>query len=420
MLHRRELLAGGATLLLAPRIALAAEESPRKRIAVLGTVIYKHSHTQHILDRLALGYAYDGQWHAPRLEVASIYVDQFPENDLGRERIKRYKLRQFPSVAEALTLGGSQLAVDGVVLVAEHGDYPKNDQGQKLYPRFQWFQEAVKVFEASGRSVPMFIDKHLSTSWDECAQIIADARRLKFPLLAGSSLPVTWRLPQVDVPYDADLRESVCVAHGALDMYDFHAYETAQCMSERRRGGEVGIRSLHALRGDALWQALDASDREITRKLIVAALARSNNLPVDDGYVAEPLTYDWAKHRLHDPLGLLIEHRDGFRTTVLLTNVHDFNYAGWLGGDRPIVSCQMHLPMPGSGATTADFFTPLVRHIEDMVLTGAAPYPAERTLLTSGMVIAGVDSVHQGYKKIETPQMDFKYTASRESTYWRD
>jgi hypothetical protein len=399
---------------------LQSAEQQRPRVALLGTVVHKHSHAQHFLDRLVQGYAYGGQWHAPRVEVASIYLDQFPDNDLGRQRIKRYRLRQFPTIAEALTLGTGKLAVDGVVIIAEHGDYPKNDKGQKLYPRYQWFAEVVKVFEASGRSVPVFNDKHLSTSWDECAQMVAAARRLKFPLLAGSSLPVTRRLPAIDMPYDAELRESVCVAYGGIDTYDIHAYETAQCMSERRRGGEVGIASVQALRGAALWKALDADDRDITRKLIVAALSRSHNLPVDGGYPTDPVTYDWAKRTLHDPLGLLVAHRDGFRTTVLLTNVYDFNYAGWIGGESPIVSCQMYLPMPGQGATTADFFTPLVRHIEQMVLTGEPPYPAERTLLTSGMVIAGVDSVHQGGKLIETPQVAVKYQAPRASTFWQE
>jgi hypothetical protein len=80
----------------------------------------------------------------------------------------------------------------------------------------------------------------------------------------------------------------------------------------------------------------------------------------------------------------------------------------------------MHLPMPDRNATTADFFTPLVRHIENLVLTGEAPYPAERTLLTSGLVIAGVDSAREGGKLIETPQMAIKYTAPRESTFWRE
>ena len=76
--------------------------------------------------------------------------------------------------------------------------------------------------------------------------------------------------------------------------------------------------------------------------------------------------------------------------------------------------------MPTHGSTTADFFHPLVRHIEEMVMTGEVPYPIERTLLTSGMTLAGVESLHKGQVKIETPQMAVKYSGGLLSTYWHD
>ena len=251
-LSRRTFLAGalGAAGPLIITSRGFAQPAKRKRIAFLGTVVRRHSHAQHFLDRHTLGYTWGGAWSPPRFDVASVYIDQFPEDDLARQRIARHKLRQFPSIAEALTLGGDKLAVDGVVIIAEHGDYPTNERGQKRYPRYEWFREVVKVFEASGRSVPVFNDKHLSTNWDECREMVDDARRLEFPFLAGSSLPVTWRLPSIDMPFNAPLAESVCVAYGGPDSYDIHALETAQCMSERRRGGEVGIRSVQALRDE--------------------------------------------------------------------------------------------------------------------------------------------------------------------------
>jgi hypothetical protein len=248
--------------------------------------------------------------------------------------------------------------------------------------------------------------------------MVSGARRLGFPMLAGSSLPVTWRLPAVDVPYGAPLSESVCVAYGGVDSYDFHALETAQCMSERRKGGEVGIRSVHAARGERLWQMLQANDRRTTRQLMIAALTRSHNLPVEGGYPTAPITYSWARHALPDTLGYFIEHRDGFRTSIFLTGIRDFNYAGIRGDTGEVISCQMYLPMPGHGSTTADFFNPLVRHIETMIVESRAPYPVERTLLTSGMVIGGVDSLHQGQSLVETPEMAVSYQAPEASLFW--
>jgi hypothetical protein len=248
-----------------------AVETPRKRIAFLGTEVRLHSHAQHFLDRMTLGYAWRGGWQRPRVDVASVYIDQFPDGDLARERVKRHQLKLFPSIAEAMTLGGDRLAVDGVVIIAEHGDYPKNEKGQTLYPRYEWFKEVVKVFEASGRAVPVFNDKHLSTTWPRCREMIDDAKRLEFAFLAGSSLPVTWRLPAIEMPYGVPLVESVCVAYGGVDSYDFHALETAQCMSERRRGGEVGISRVHALRGEKMWELLATPNLKTTGRLFTTA-----------------------------------------------------------------------------------------------------------------------------------------------------
>lgn len=413
---RRHFLTSSAASLAAPSLLRA--QTPTKTVAFLGTEVRRHSHAQHFLDRMTAGYAWAGQWQRPRVQVASVYIDQQPDGDLSVHRIQKHGLRRFDTIADALTLGSSKLAVDGVVIIAEHGNYPSNEMGQKRYPRYDWFKQVVKVFESSGRAVPVFNDKHLSTRWDECVEMVDDSKRLRFPFLAGSSLPVTWRLPAVDMPYNADLKESVCVAYGGVDSYDIHALETAQCMSERRQGGEVGVQSVHALRGEKMWQMLDRPDREITRKLVVSALTRSHNLPVEGGFPTAAVTYAWARRTFPNTTAYFVEHRDGFRTTMLLTQIQDFNYAGYLASGE-IVSCQMYLPMPGHGSTTADFFNPLTRHIEDLVLENRAPYPVQRTLLCSGMVIAGVQSLHRGESEVATPNLNVKYQAAEASTFWR-
>jgi hypothetical protein len=422
MVNRREFTksAVAASLCATTMVATARANQPRKKIAFLGTDVYQHSHAQHFLDRLAMGSAKAGRWSTPPVEIASVYIDQFNEKDLGKQRIAKYGLKQFATIEEALTLGGSKLAVDGVVIIAEHGKYPRNDMGQTLYPRYSWFKKCVKVFEDSGRSVPVFNDKHLSTNWEECVEMVADSKRLKFPFYAGSSLPVTWRIPSYEMDLNTPLKESACVAYGGVDSYDFHALETAQCVSERRKGGEVGIKSVHAAKGEKLWALLEAPDREITRQLFVSGLCRSHNLPTEGGYPTEPVTYEWAKKNLPATTGYLIEHRDGFRTAIYMTSIRDFNFAGMRADNGEIIGCQMYLPMPGTSATTADFFTPLIRNIEQMIVTGSTRYPIERTLLTSGMVIGGVHSLAAGEAKYETPMMQVVYQGPAESMYWQD
>ncbi|HSH16497.1 MAG TPA: hypothetical protein VLD18_10710, partial [Verrucomicrobiae bacterium] len=323
---RRSFLATTATAAaFAPFIARAATAS-RKRIALVGTEVREHSHAQHFIDRFLLGYTWQGGWHNPDVDLVSLYIDQFPEKDLAKATAQRHHVPIYPTIAEALTLGTGKLAVDGVVIIAEHGKYERNEKGQTRYPRYQFFKEVVKVFEDSGRSVPVFNDKHLSTQWDECVEMVEDSKRLGFPFLAGSSLPVTRRMPQIDMPYNTPLSESVCAAYGGMDSYDIHGLETAQCMSERRLGGEVGIERVLALRGAKMWE--HAADRDVTRRLLVSALTRSHNLPVKDGYPTAPVSFDWAREQFPDGWAYFIDHRDGFKTTLFMLGIRDFNYAG--------------------------------------------------------------------------------------------
>src|SRR5215467_7273337 len=146
MFSRRSFLASSlATAALACTPIRAAAER-RKKIALIATAVFKLSHAQHFLDRFLLGYAWGGRWHRPDVDLVSLYIDQFPANDLARATAKQHDVPIYPSVEEALTLGGSKLAVDGIVIIGEHGDYSKNEQGQTLYPRYKFFKQAVKVF----------------------------------------------------------------------------------------------------------------------------------------------------------------------------------------------------------------------------------------------------------------------------------
>jgi len=426
---RREFLsavtktAAGATTLSSQGSAWAAatgrpSRSRRPKVAILATEVRKYSHAQHFVDRFLEGYGWEGRHHRPPFELAGLYVDQFPEGDLSRERARRRKVKLFPTVEESLTLGGSKLAVDGVLIIAEHGVYPRNEKGQTLYPRNEFFQRTVKVFEASGRAVPVFNDKHLSTDWRECVAMVETANRLGFPFLAGSSLPVTWRIPSVEIPLDTPMSESVCVCYGGVDSYDIHGLETAQCMSERREGGETGVRRVHAVRGAKVWSMLE--ERETTHRLFSAALARSFTCKGPQNYPSALPDLKWLKKNHKNPTAYFIEHLDGFRTALFLLNsiVSDFNYAG-LAKSGEVFSCQMYLPMPPAMSSLADFFNPLVNNIERMLAENVAPYPVERTLLASGMTLFSIESLYRGQSPLETPELKVPYQAPRQSTYWR-
>lgn len=397
------------------------QRSTRPKIAAIATIYFKYSHAQHIVDRFVEGYGWNGTHHRPNMDLVSLYVDQVTDRDFSRERAARHpSMKIYPTIAEALTLGGDKLAVDGVVLIGEHGKYPRNEKRQTQYPRYEMFQEIVKVFRASGRSVPVFNDKHLSWKWEWAKEMYDTARELDFAFMAGSSLPVTWRTPSLEMPLNSHIPEAVCVCYGGVDSYDFHGLETIQCMVERRRGGETGVKWLKAYQGDEFWKAW--TDGVWSRELAESALCRSHTLtPSREGFNNDFPTMESMRRLVRNPTAYQYEHLDGLKCTMLLMSglVQDFNFAAKLQGQSEPFSTQMYLPMPPARASLASFFSPLVNNMERMFLTGKPTYPVERTLLTTGLTSAGVESLFQKQARLETPHLDIRYGAPKESTFWR-
>jgi hypothetical protein len=391
------------------------------KLAAIVTVYRKYSHAQHIVDRFLEGYGWNGTHHHPPMDLVSLYVDQTPADDLSRERASRFPgMKIYPTIAEALTSGGGKLAVDGVVIVGEHGDYPKTPKGQVQYPRYRFFEETVKVFRDSGRSVPVFSDKHLSWNWDWAKQMYEISREMGFPFMAGSSLPVTWRIPSVEMPENVRVKEAVTVCYGGVDSYDFHGLETLQCMLERRKGGEVGVTELQAYRGDKFWDAMQSG--VWSKRLFDAALCRSHTLkPARPGFNDIFPSVEDMRRLVKDPVAYHYRHADGPQATMILMSglVRDFNFAVTIEGRAKPFSTQMYLPMPDGRTTLANFFSPLVNHAEQMFLTGKTPYPIERTLLTTGLTAAGVDSLYAGQERLKTPHLAIRYQPNPQSTFWR-
>jgi len=378
------------------------------RIAVVATVYRYLSHAQHLVDRFLVGYPIGGRWHRPDARVVSMYVDQKPEGDLSGDRAREFGFRVYPAIDQALRCGGDKLAADAVLIIAEHGDYPLNDLGQVLYPRFEFFQQVIRVFQDSGRSVPVYNDKHLSHSFDEARQMVGASRRLGFPMLAGSSLPVTWRLPDVEMPDNAQVEEAVMVGEGGPDVMGFHALEAMQCMLERRAGGETGVRSVETLEGDLVWKA--GAEGRWSKDLLSSALSRSDTplgATVRDGRTQDLTARGVLPALVSKPLACFIEYRDGTKATLLMLNgaVRDFNFAAKLRGrTRPLSTQFLLTPEPN-----VTYSACLVSKIEELFTTGRAPYPVERTLLSSGLVESCLDSRARGYERVETPRLDVRY-----------
>lgn len=372
-----------------------------KNVAAIVTEYRRWSHADVIVGKLLEGFLHDGK-EKPNLRLVSMFVDQFPKGDLSRELAPKHGFRIFDTIEGALTLGGNKLAVDGVLSIGEHGDYPNNAKGQKLYPRRRFFEGITDTFVKVKKSVPVFTDKHLAATWDDAKWMYDRARELFVPLLAGSSLPVTWRRPVLRLEKNSELKEAVQIGYGPFEGYGFHALEAMQCLVERRKGGETGVRAVQCLQGEAMWKALDQG--RWSRELLEAGMT----------LVPAHAKGDYRKltTAAKDAGVFLIEYGDGFKAAVAMLNgwVYEgdggaFCFAGKLKGQARPAATHFYLQQPDPFG----HFAYQVKAIDATIQTGHAVYPVERTLLTTGILDAVMTSVAEKHRRIETPHLAIRY-----------
>jgi hypothetical protein len=394
-MRRREFLS------LAAAPALSFEGPAPKKIAAISSSYHVRSHTDNFVTRFLEGYWINDRYYPPPCDIVSLYLDQTHPADIAHRLSSAYGFPIVPSIADALTLGTGKLAVDGVLTVCEHGEYPFNDKQQQLYPRYEFFQQVVDVFRKSGRSVPIYNDKHLSYDWTKAKQMYDWSRELKFPMMAGSSVSVTFRRPELDYPLGVEFDDALMVGGGwVTDGGVFHNLETLQCFVERRKGGESGVRAVQHLEGDAVWKA--AAEGRWSKDLMRAALSRGEK--VGPG----------SPEDVKKPVLCLLEYNDGFLASILMLPglVNGYLMALKVKGKKDPDSTLCYIPTENSNN-----FSPLTHAIANMYITGKLFYPVERTLLTTGALSFLMESAYRGHQRLETPMLKVAYKAPAKSYY---
>ena len=368
--------------------------APSFRIAALVTTFFPNSHAGVLVSKFLTGFPTDDGLVAPRTRIAALYIDQIHRHDIGLQLAHRYGVPVYGSIRSALTLGGDELAVDGVLLIGEHGDYPRTALGQEMLPRSWFFEQVSGVIAEQRRPLPVFVDKHLSYRWSDARRMYDAARELEMPLWAGSSLPVHWRRPDYDHPLGAPLDAALSTGFHMLERYGFHALEALQCQVERRAGGETGVRAVTCLSGDAVWRAADAGRWPTDLADAALRATRPGPDPLEPGRVSDPHLF-------------LVDYADGLRAAALMLGddgyVERFAYAGRRAGSIDAFAFQ---PDPGPNKAHFSYFG---LNVEDFLLRGEPPSPVERTLLTTGILEAAMISHHRRGERVATPHLDIVY-----------
>jgi hypothetical protein len=174
---------GSATLAGVVRPVLAFAPIP-KRIAIITTVWTYQSHAQHMGDRFLVGYPRHGAGEAAagRLTLSiEAGRSQPPARRRSRHHASDHREQRRAKHWRLMRL-----------IIGEHGDYPRNHSGQILIHASS-SSKVVRVFEQTGAPARLQ-RRRLSYSWKKRARW-SRIQALRFPFLAGSSLPATWRLP---------------------------------------------------------------------------------------------------------------------------------------------------------------------------------------------------------------------------------
>jgi hypothetical protein len=397
-------LAGVSLLHLKDLPLVAAEVDKPLKVAALTNTFYKSSHAHVILENFLEPYLFNGKVTQPGMQVASFYVDQIHPNDMSRAVAEQFHIPIYPTIAKALCLGGERLDVDAVLLIGEHGNYPTNAKAQVEYPRKQFFDQVVAVYKHSGRVAPVFCDKHLSYRWDWAKEMYDTAREMKIPLMAGSSVPLAERRPPLELPEGAKIAEAVSIHGGGLEGYDFHALEVLESMIEVRAGGESGVRQVQFLEGEPLWKA--AEEGLWSTDLAAAAMTAE----VGPDHELTRLIQSRGKTTPREPVAvhaIVVHYRDGLRGVAMKVGNHGirWNFACQVAGESKVRATSFYV----GPWRNRNLFKALSHAIQIHFRQGKPPYPVERTLLTSGILDAAMDSRLAGGKPIETPQLAFSY-----------
>lgn len=358
----------------------------KPNLVAVVTAVRPKSHADVILTPLLQGCHIDGVSYEPRLRLTRLYTDQVPENDMSRAMAKQYGFRICETIEETVRGRSDEPPADGVILIGEHGDYPWNEFEQHLYPRWRFFSEALEALDKERRTVPLFNDKFLSWDWHLARRMYAMAEERGIPFFAGSVIPRAWRNPPLTIRPGTPISAALSIGYGPIESYGFHALEALQGMVEHRTGGEIGVRAVHCVRGDAFWEEFRRGTW--SHELTHAALTASGSGPE-------------ALAEAEDPHAFLVERSDGWRTaTLMLAGAADnFAFAGYLGDATLSSTC---FPRPAEGYRP--LFNFLVREIEEVVLTKTTAVPIKRTLLTTGILHAIMRSRFLG-ERIETPHL---------------
>lgn len=365
----------------------------RKKVAVIVTEYWDISHADVFITKMMEGFAVNGVRYRSTLEIASMYVDQFPERDISRGLAAKHGIPMFDSIEETLKCGGSTFQLDGIIIIGEHGEYGKNEYGQIMFPRKLFFEKCLNVMLEANRIVPVFSDKGFAIVREDIEWVYAQVKKYKIPFMSSSSIPFAFQHPHPQtIPSGAPLHRMFGFIYGDLERYSYHTIEMLQSVAERRAYGESGVEAVTAYEGERAISLLFSKGWN----MLYRSLA---------GY-ANVTDVDTFPYTLTRPIFVEVRYADGLRGGMLFADkeINQFISAYQIYENEPPFCTQFHCQWQKPYVHSAIF----VLEIERFIHSARPSFPIERSLITTGVTDAIMKSVHDKME-IKTPHLLVNY-----------
>lgn len=365
------------------------------KIAAIITEYWSANHADVIISKFVDGYVLNGRTYKPTVDIVSMFIDQFPANDMGKDIADKHDIKLYRSIREALLHGGDSFELDGIIIIGELGEYPSNEIGQILYPRRAFFEECLNVMLEFNHVVPVFTDKGFAIVQEDIEWMYEQIKTHNVPFMSSSVLPYSPQVPAaatLGIPYGAPMHRMLGFAYDDIERYCYHTMEMMQSVVENRAYGETGIRSVRTFKDQAAIDRILSDDW----KSIYESLGGFVNLR----------DIEMFPYQLKKTVFVELEYVDGLQSGIIFAEPEGRMFVSAyqvMEGEEPIcVEFRLQNQKPHS------HFSYLVLAIERFMHTRNAPYPVERSLLTTGALDALMRSLHSG-EEIETPHLHVHY-----------
>jgi len=334
-------------------------ELPLRKIAFVAERFALDTPAQQLLDRFLIGYPRNGEFHRCGAVVSLFLGPGAPDADV-RRRIADFSLQRHETIESAVR------EANGIVVV------PRGISSPELL---------TSAIQSAPKHAAVFVVGAIAHDGESAQRIVSLAASRNVALAAGMPIATTFRLPDVDLPKGAKVKDALIVVQGEFPAAELDALEGLLPILERRRDGESGVKRIRRLAPTGLWDS-----QWVPRPLLAAALSRSDSPQGDalkDGRTQDLVGLGLVPQLAQNPRGWTLEHTDGVRSTLLVLNgvVADANFAIRLA-DNSIISAQLYRPPP----PRRHEFSRLAAVIEEYFRTGQSPSPSARGVLVARLL----------------------------------